>query len=157
MGTRNRLGAERVVRPAPLRPFDTPNVTALLGVIVVLVCGLSALFSGAGPRLDVQLPLDVARLGTVPLGGCDDQIVVHLHADGTLAVNTWPVASDALPAWLREIYAQRKCKDLYLRPDPDVPYGKVASFVDRVRGTGAVEQIIMVTGNEWGESSPWKR
>lgn len=40
MPTRNRF--HEAVRPSPLRLFAAPDLTALLGVIIVLVCGFGA-------------------------------------------------------------------------------------------------------------------
>lgn len=130
----------QALKPEPLRPVSVPNVTPLLGVLIVLV--VSYLASLAPQKsLDVILPVEHWSTRSDP-SGCDNQnqIVIGYRADGTLNMNKQDVRLDEPDRRLRVIYANRRCKDAYIAGAPDAPYGAVARSRYRQGGRSVTDR-----------------
>jgi biopolymer transport protein TolR len=79
-----------------------------------------------------------------------DQIVLELKADGSYAINTQPVAFEALDAKFHELYDQRPAKLLFIKAAPNRKYGDIVRAMDIARGAGV--QVIGFTPAEPGAS-----
>jgi biopolymer transport protein ExbD len=92
-------------------------------------------------RLVQDLPLP-APAAEAPEQG-DTQIVLELRGDGGVAVNQQPVPLAALGTYLREVFASRPSKLLFLRADTSRTYQEVIDAMDLARGVG-VQSIGLV-------------
>jgi len=109
------------------------NVTPMIDVLLVLLI-VFMLAIQQRKALDVQLP-------DPPCAGCtgsntDPQIVLEVLTGGRFALNRAEVPRGALAARLRETYAGRPTKVLFVKGDSAVTYQEVIWAMDVARGAG---------------------
>ncbi len=73
-----------------------------------------------------------------------DEIVVEYAANRQLSINRQAVSIDAIGERLREIYAARRNKTLYVMGDGALRYGEIITIIDAARGAG-VDRVGIVT------------
>ena len=66
-----------------------------------------------------------------------DQVVIRLTADGRIFINKDEVTAREFPAKLAEVMKGRESKVTFFAADGDLPYDKVASFMDICNENGA--------------------
>jgi len=117
------------------------NITPLVDVMLVLLI----IFMVTTPILQQGVSVDLPEVSAGPLTGKDEQpLVVIVTRDGKVQLNNSPLKVDELRQKLAAIMKQRPDRDVYLRADKNVPYGKVVEVMAAVR-TAGVRKLGMVT------------
>ena len=121
------------------------NVTPMIDVLLVLLIIFMITLPLSRRTFDVQVPAE-QRPQPRQRQVSSDQIVLELKADGSYAINTQPVAFEALDARFHELYDQRPAKLLFIKAAPNRKYGDVVRAMDVARGAGV--QVIGFTPAE---------
>ena len=115
------------------------NIVPLVDVVLVLLL----IFMLTAPMMyrgiDVNLPKAAAKPTAV-----EERMVLTVTKDQALFLNDKRVAPAGLEAALRQAFASRTEKTLYLKADAGLQYGAVIETMDRVRRAG-IERLGMVT------------
>jgi biopolymer transport protein ExbD len=113
------------------------NVTPLVDVLLVLLIIFMVVAPVAPRDLGASLPRESAA------GGASAALVLEI-APGGLALNRVPVAGlDELDARLRDAFAARGDRTLFVRATGGLPYRTVVEALDVARGAGADRIGIM--------------
>jgi biopolymer transport protein TolR len=110
------------------------NITPLVDVVLVLLI----IFMVAVPLLQmgyaVQVPPKVTTATPQPDA---DQIMVRLDEQGHAFINKTPVELAQFQGMLRTALTGRQSKVVFFAADGELPYDKVATFMDLTRDAGA--------------------
>jgi biopolymer transport protein ExbD len=110
------------------------NITPLVDVVLVLLI----IFMVAVPLLQmgyaVQVPPKVTTATPQPDA---DQIMVRLDEQGHAFINKTPVELAQFQGVLRTALTGRQSKVVFFAADGELPYDKVATFMDLTRDAGA--------------------
>src|SRR5881409_1166396 len=115
------------------------NIIPLVDVVLVLLL----IFMLTAPMMyrgiDVNLPKAASKPTAV-----EERMVLTVTKDQSLFLNEKRVAPNGLELTLRQAFANRNDKTLYLKADSALSYGAVVETMDRVRRAG-IERLGMVT------------
>ena len=123
-------------------PLSQINVTPLVDVMLVLLIIFMVTASVGQQGITVSLPKAKARSQKI----ASDEKVITVSIDSLMQIylNDFPVPLAELGPRLREIFATRKDKTVFLKSDQSVSYGDFVKVVSVVKDAG-VEQLGMIT------------
>jgi biopolymer transport protein ExbD len=116
------------------------NVTPLVDVMLVLL----VIFMVVTPLLRQQVPVELPLAEHSQDASETEQMTLVAAPDGTLLLNRKPVTEGSLFSRLRDAFAARSDKTIFLEADGRLLYSRVIALMDLCRGAG-VERIGIVT------------
>lgn len=117
------------------------NVTPLVDVMLVLLIIFMITAPMLQHELDVNLPV---ATGTPQVTSGEDQVILTVNKQGGIYLNQAAHNLESLRQQVELLYKNRRNKDLYLKADADVPYGKVVQVMDEVKKAGILK-LGMIT------------
>jgi biopolymer transport protein ExbD len=124
------------------------NITPMIDVLLVLLILFLVIQPTLTKGIDLQVP---AEQTAAPGERALDQITLQVRAgaDGpTFAINDLEVPPDLLAARIREIYAARPRKVIFVKGEDGVRYADVVRAMDAARA-GGIEVIGLVPRPRW--------
>jgi biopolymer transport protein TolR len=110
------------------------NITPLVDVVLVLLI----IFMVAVPLLQMGYAVQVPpKLTTTTPQPDADQIIVRLDEAGHAFINKTPIDQSEFQNALQRALTGRQSKVVFFAADGELPYDKVATFMDMVRNAGA--------------------
>lgn len=114
------------------------NMTPMIDVLLVLLI----IFMVIQPTLQKGLEVQVPPVEESTSEASPDQIILEVRKGGAYAINQIPV-SGSLEARIRQVFAKRPRKVLFIRGGDDLAYGDVVHAIDAARGAG-IEVVGLV-------------
>jgi biopolymer transport protein TolR len=103
------------------------NITPMIDVLLVLLVVFMVVQQAWIRQADVQVPPPAGEEQGLPDPG---SLVLTVEPGGRVSLNRQPLDGARLEEELREIFAHRTRKVLFVRGDATVSYGEVAAAVD---------------------------
>lgn len=114
----------------------TPFVDVMLVLLIIFMVTAPMMVQG----VNVSLPETTAQ----PLPSEKEHLIVSIDAKGQVHISNYPVAMESLQHKLSKILEGRSDREVYLRADKDIPYGRVVKVMAEIKAAG-VEKLGMVT------------
>src|SRR3989449_437699 len=111
------------------------NVTPLVDVMLVLLI----VFMITAPMLQQELDVNLPVAAGIPQVTTEAQVVLTVNKQGNIYLDQTTYTLDTLRPKLQTLYQTRRNKDIFLRADADVPYGKVVQVMDEVKKAGILK------------------
>jgi len=116
------------------------NVTPLVDVMLVLLI----IFMITAPMLQHELDVNLPVATGTPQVHAEDRVVLTVNKQGSIYLDQTAYTLETLRPKLQTLYQTRGNKDIFLRADADVPYGKVVQVMDEVKKAGILK-LGMIT------------
>ena len=115
------------------------NMTPMIDVLLVLLIIFMVIQPTLQKGLEVQVPPVEERTTAEE---SPDQIILEVLGGGAYAINKIPV-SGSLDARIKQIFADRPRKVLFIKGGENLVYGDVVRAIDTARGAG-IEVVGLV-------------
>lgn len=112
------------------------NVTPLIDILLVLLIIFMVITPLTPKGLETVLPQPGRNMRN-----SEAPVILELQADGALRLNGRDVTVLGLPAQVRNLFALRANKSLFLRGDQTLEFRQVTSVIDIIRGSNPSLQI----------------
>jgi biopolymer transport protein ExbD len=132
--------------------MNSINVTPMIDVLLVLLIIFMVVQQGLQKGVSMQVPPPKDKDQVAQKSNPEDQIVLEVKRNQQYLINTKPVAYDALESTLKQIYATRPRKVIFVKGDEDITYGDVVHVVDASRAAG-VDIVGLVPRPEAGPAT----
>ncbi len=117
------------------------NITPMVDVMLVLLI----IFMVAAPMLTVGVPVKLPETAATALPTEQEEpLTITITADGSLAVQTTPIADAELLPKLAAIAKERTSRKVFLRADGSISYERVAQVMGALNA-GGFNEIGLVT------------
>jgi biopolymer transport protein ExbD len=141
MSQHKHHGADRVVKGELPRANAGMNITPMIDVLLVLLVIFMVTLPLDQRGLDVTLPEKTTdKTQPAPVR----TIVLEYTSDKRLSINTQDVAMPDLTQRLRDVYADRVDKTMFVMAAGSLRYGDIVQVIDAARGAG-VTRVGIVT------------
>ncbi len=116
------------------------NVTPLVDVMLVLL----VIFMVTAPMIQQGVEVSVPRVKASALPGKEEQFVVSITRNQEIYLNDTRLGLDQLTEKLQAIAVARPDREVFVRADEEVPYGRVIKTMAAIKAAG-IENVGMVT------------
>ncbi len=116
------------------------NVTPLVDVMLVLL----VIFMVTAPIIQQGVEVSLPKVSAAALPGKEQQFVVSITRDGDIYLNDTRLSADELSDKLAAISKERPDRQVFIRADEEVAYGKVIATMAAIKQAG-IENVGMVT------------
>jgi len=110
------------------------SITSMIDVMMSLLIIFLVIQPALRKGLDVQLPATEAPVSAASTS--PDQLVLAVTSGPRYELNAVPVEPSALGQTLRDVFASRVRRVLFVKGSAGVSYGDVMTAVDSARGAG---------------------
>lgn len=125
-----------------MKPLAEINLTPFVDIMMVLLI----VFIVTAPLMQYGLDVNLPQAKSPIMERAQEDIVLSVNKDGSifLGEEKTPVTVGFLEHKLGTLFEKREKKDLYIKADEDVVYGRVVAVMSAAKSAGA-ERIGMVT------------
>ena len=129
------------------------NMTPMIDVLLVLLIIFMVVQQGLQKGLSVQVPPPKDDQEVAQNEPDKDQIVLEIEPGPVYLINRQPVPANQLESKIKEIFAPRPRKVIFVKGGDNLQYGDVIRAVDATRA-GGVEVVGLVPQPEVGPATP---
>jgi biopolymer transport protein ExbD len=109
------------------------NMTPMIDVLLVLLIIFMVVQQGLQRGLSVQVPPPKEKEEISQKPPDDEQIVLEIKPGPSYLVNRQPVEAANLESFLRDVFAQRARKVIFVKGEENMTYGDIIRAVDASR------------------------